>query len=74
MTICSQMSSANDVYNWVEFSLADKFSIGRLTHFPDNQLVILTPPTLRQKRVIKGLFPQELYFLDNLCGNALDCF
>ncbi|XP_076811879.1 uncharacterized protein LOC143458875 isoform X2 [Clavelina lepadiformis] len=49
-----KMSSANDVYNWVEFSLADKFSIGRLTHFPDNQLVILTPPTLRQKRVIKG--------------------
>ncbi|CAK8688259.1 unnamed protein product [Clavelina lepadiformis] len=49
-----KMSSANDVYNWIEFSLADKFSIGRLTHFPDNQLVILTPPTLRQKRVIKG--------------------
>ncbi|CAK8688397.1 unnamed protein product [Clavelina lepadiformis] len=54
MAICSQMSSANDVYNWVEFSLADKFSIGRLTHFPDNQLLIVTPPTLRQKRVIKG--------------------
>ncbi|CAK8688363.1 unnamed protein product [Clavelina lepadiformis] len=49
-----KMSSANDVYNWIEFSLADKFSIGRLTHFPDNQLLILTPPTLRQKRVIKG--------------------
>ncbi|XP_076811702.1 uncharacterized protein LOC143458735 [Clavelina lepadiformis] len=49
-----KMSSANDVYNWVEFSLADKFSIGRLTHFPDNQLLIVTPPTLRQKRVIKG--------------------
>ncbi|CAK8688293.1 unnamed protein product [Clavelina lepadiformis] len=49
-----EMSSANDVYNWIEFSLADKFSIGRLTHFPDTQLLILTPPTLRQKRVIKG--------------------
>ncbi|CAK8688150.1 unnamed protein product [Clavelina lepadiformis] len=49
-----EMSSANDVYNWIEFSLADKFSIGRLTHFPDNQLLIVTPPTLRQKRVIKG--------------------
>ena len=52
--VLSQVSRYHDVYLWLNSSMADMFTTTYRNYFIDDQLLVLTGPTLRQKRIKQG--------------------
>ncbi|XP_077975429.1 uncharacterized protein LOC120332856 isoform X2 [Styela clava] len=50
-----KVKTRTDVYDWFKGPLIDSLYGGHTSHFPDKQLLVIGPPTLRQQRITEGL-------------------
>ncbi|XP_077975427.1 polycystin family receptor for egg jelly-like isoform X2 [Styela clava] len=49
-----KVKTRTDVYDWFKGPLIDSLYGGHSSHFPDKQLLVIGPPTLRQQRIKEG--------------------